>query len=48
MTVQLNPCPAPRLESDEYVCTLCRLRWDMHEEKPECPAESKAKQLGFM
>lgn len=24
-------------ESDEYVCTTCRLRWDVHEERPACP-----------
>lgn len=30
-------CPQNfRQESDEMVCTLCGLRWDVHEEKPAC------------
>lgn len=29
-------CPEPRQESDEYVCSRCMLRWDIHEDKPPC------------
>lgn len=29
-------CPRPRQEGDEYVCSRCRLRWDVHEDKPPC------------
>lgn len=30
-------CHAPVVvESDEYVCRLCLLRWDLREERPPC------------
>ena len=37
----LKELPAPceiraRQESDEYVCTRCPLRWDIHEPRPPC------------
>jgi hypothetical protein len=40
------PPPAPRppvancgqvQESDEYVCPGCRMRWDVREDRPDCP-----------
>lgn len=32
-----SDCHAPVVvESDEYVCRLCRLRWDLGEDRPPC------------
>jgi len=30
-------CPTPVVESDEYVCRDCRMRWDLGEDRPDCP-----------
>lgn len=30
-----------RQESDEYVCTRCRKRWDVSDEPPVCEIESE-------
>lgn len=34
-----TPCYNATRQGDEYTCLKCRIRWDVHEERPPCPME---------